>query len=72
MTKTPKDWKCQECGKRMTLRAAEKASREGCPKCGGVDVDLDEKVARAVIAAVSNPEHRAVIVRPDLAVKVGK
>ena len=34
--KTPKDWRCQECGKRLTLNQAEKASfgSAGCPKCG--------------------------------------
>lgn len=40
--KAPKDWKCQECGKRLTLKAAEKAAfgADGCPKCGGSDIDL--------------------------------
>jgi len=34
-------WECQECGHRFrTVRAAERASMDGCPKCGGVDVDL--------------------------------
>jgi predicted nucleic acid-binding Zn-ribbon protein len=36
----PKDWQCMECGKRMTLRAAERATSEGCTKCGGSDIDL--------------------------------
>jgi uncharacterized protein YlaI len=38
-----KDWKCNECGKRMTLKAAEKASfgDKGCTGCGGSDIDLD-------------------------------
>ncbi len=35
-------YKCMECNRRFkTTRAAEKASYDGCPKCGGVDVDLD-------------------------------
>jgi ssDNA-binding Zn-finger/Zn-ribbon topoisomerase 1 len=40
--KAPKDWKCQECGKRMTLKAAERAmlGPNGCPKCGGSDIDM--------------------------------
>jgi ssDNA-binding Zn-finger/Zn-ribbon topoisomerase 1 len=40
--KEPKDWQCQECGKRMTLKQARKASfgTDGCPKCGGADIDL--------------------------------
>lgn len=33
---------CQECGKKFkTTRAAERASSVGCPKCGGVDIDVD-------------------------------
>jgi hypothetical protein len=36
-------FKCQECGRRFrTERAAWKASMEGCPGCGGVDIDLDD------------------------------
>lgn len=32
---------CQECGRKFrTVGAAETAASEGCPKCGGVDVDL--------------------------------
>lgn len=40
--KTIKDWKCQECGRLLTQRQAEKAmfGTEGCPGCGGVDIDL--------------------------------
>jgi hypothetical protein len=33
---------CMECGKKFrTANAAYKASINGCPKCGGVDIDLD-------------------------------
>lgn len=41
-TKEPRDWACQECGKRMTLKQANRAtmSDRGCPKCGGADIDL--------------------------------
>jgi predicted RNA-binding Zn-ribbon protein involved in translation (DUF1610 family) len=37
-----KDFACQECGHRMTLAQAERASHnvQGCPKCGGADIDL--------------------------------
>jgi predicted RNA-binding Zn-ribbon protein involved in translation (DUF1610 family) len=32
---------CQECRKRfVTLAAAERAVRRGCPRCGSVDIDL--------------------------------
>lgn len=32
---------CNECGKKYkTVRAAEKASYNGCSKCGGVDIDI--------------------------------
>jgi ssDNA-binding Zn-finger/Zn-ribbon topoisomerase 1 len=42
MSAAPKDWQCQECGKRLMLKAAEKAlsGSDGCPKCGGADIDL--------------------------------
>lgn len=32
---------CQECGKKFyTTAAAERATNNGCPGCGGVDIDL--------------------------------
>ena len=35
-------FKCMECGKKFrTVKAAERASFNGCPGCGGLDVDLD-------------------------------
>ena len=34
-------FQCQECGKLFrTVRAAERAYEDGCPKCGGCDIDL--------------------------------
>jgi len=39
-TKIPRDWKCQECGRLMTIYQAEKASRDGCPRCNSSDIDL--------------------------------
>ena len=41
-TKRPaKDFECQECGRKMTLKQAERATYgNGCPKCGGCDIDL--------------------------------
>ena len=34
-------WACQECGKKFrSVAAAERASRNGCPKCGGCDIDI--------------------------------
>lgn len=37
---------CQECGRKFkTTKAAERASNDGCPKCGGVDIDLDTSAA---------------------------
>ena len=37
-----KDWQCQECGKLLTLKQAERAlsNAQGCPNCGGADIDL--------------------------------
>jgi hypothetical protein len=35
-------WKCLECGRKFpTTNAAERAANNGCPGCGGVDIDLD-------------------------------
>lgn len=38
----PRVWECVECGKRLTLRQAERASLgvDGCPRCGSSDIDL--------------------------------
>jgi DNA-directed RNA polymerase subunit RPC12/RpoP len=34
-------FKCMECGRKFrTARAAERAANNGCPKCGGVDIDI--------------------------------
>ncbi len=35
-------FQCVECGKRMTVKQAEKASfgADGCSKCGSSDIDL--------------------------------
>ena len=35
-------FKCLECGRKFrTTKAAERAANDGCPNCGGVDIDLD-------------------------------
>jgi len=40
-------FQCLECGKQFrTVRSAERASLSGCPKCGGVDIDLANTPAR--------------------------
>lgn len=34
-------FQCQECGRKFrTVAAAERASNNGCPGCGGCDIDL--------------------------------
>ena len=34
-------FQCMECGRKFrTVKAAERACMNGCPKCGGVDIDL--------------------------------
>lgn len=39
-------FECLECGRKFaTTAAAEKAANNGCPKCGGVDIDLARKPA---------------------------
>ncbi len=36
-------FRCLECGRKFkTVEAAENAANDGCPNCGGVDIDLDE------------------------------
>lgn len=38
-------FKCQECGRKFkTVSAARKASLNGCPKCGGCDIDVDVNI----------------------------
>jgi hypothetical protein len=40
-------FKCLECGKKFrTVAAAERAASNGCPRCGGVDIDVDVEVRR--------------------------
>lgn len=32
---------CLECGRKFySVKSAEKASEDGCPKCGGVDIEV--------------------------------
>ena len=40
-SKTDKPFRCMECGKRLSLRQAERASYgpNGCPRCGSSDID---------------------------------
>ncbi len=34
-------YKCYECGRKFaTTASAERAANDGCPRCGGVDIDL--------------------------------
>ena len=52
---------CLECGRKFkTIAAAERAADNGCPKCGGVDIDLDSRLteirnrSRIPIEAIDN------------------
>ena len=58
----PKDWQCQECGRTMTLKQAERASSAGCPGCNGTDVDLkvelDPPVDKRRPARPARPQPR--------------
>lgn len=45
---------CQECGRKFRSvkaaeKAAEKAANDGCPKCGGVDIDEGKPDIGAVV-----------------------
>lgn len=54
---------CMECGKKfLTVKAAERAADRGCPKCGGVDIDL---------TPVNKPKPAGPIVGVDPATRYG-
>lgn len=41
MTKKEPLFECQECNKKFyTVKEAEKAANNGCPGCGGSDIDI--------------------------------
>lgn len=49
-------FECLECGKKFkTVAAAEKASMDGCPKCGGVDIDF----STSYVPATPEPNAKA-------------
>lgn len=54
-------FKCQECGRKFkTEKAASRAANNGCPKCGGVDIDLDVETKeniRKEIAALNSQRN---------------
>lgn len=55
-------FQCQECRKLFrTTAAAEKASNDGCPKCGGCDIDiapLEERSASKKADAIKAAYNR--------------
>ncbi len=57
-------FKCQECGRKFsTAKAAEKATNLGCPKCGGVDIDLDCPADRHPIVEIRREIAHAAVDR---------
>lgn len=41
MVKKLPEFECLECEKKFyTVASAEKASNDGCPKCGGCDIEI--------------------------------
>jgi Zn finger protein HypA/HybF involved in hydrogenase expression len=34
------EFECMECHRKMTVEEAELALEEGCPGCGGCDIDI--------------------------------
>jgi len=35
-------FECQECGRKFkSVKAAERASSNGCPRCGSTDIDIE-------------------------------
>lgn len=50
-------FKCMECGRRFaTVATAERASMNGCPKCNGVDIDLDDPIKENNTMAKTNEQ----------------
>jgi Zn-finger nucleic acid-binding protein len=55
---------CLECGKKFrTASAAYRASINDCPKCGGVDIDIDLEEGRHETVS-RNPRSQPRIDRP--------
>jgi predicted nucleic acid-binding Zn-ribbon protein len=55
-------FQCQECGKKFkTTAAAERASNNGCPKCGGCDIDLAAATPKAPYRPVTDPGFAAMM-----------
>lgn len=52
-----RSWKCQECGKLLTQKQAEKVmyGDKGCPKCGGSDIDLADTMPRGRMKEAKRP-----------------
>lgn len=49
---------CTECGRKFkTVRAAERASHDGCPGCGGVDIDIAPDGVPGKAHAKNNPHN---------------
>jgi predicted nucleic acid-binding Zn-ribbon protein len=47
---------CMECGKKFrTANAAHRASVNGCPKCGGVEIDIDVRERRNALVSRDTP-----------------
>lgn len=72
-------FKCMECGKKFaTVKAAEKAQQNGCPKCGGTDIDLSESAGDEEVDLwnpdkdVTNPGHPMMKPKPKAAAPADK
>ena len=48
---------CLECGRKFrTANAAYRAAMNGCPKCGGVDIDVDSAPSKPRAASAPAPD----------------
>ncbi len=55
---TPKPFQCLECGKRMTTKQAEHAVYgDGCPNCGGADIEEANDIVHAPFLHQHNTEE---------------
>jgi len=49
-------FKCMECGRKFkTARAAEKAAWDGCPGCGGADINMDPDPTPSTVPGWAEP-----------------
>ena len=65
-------FQCQECGKLFkSVSAARKASNDGCPKCGGCDVDVYVPKSAALAARPAFDLRPPMAMQADGTIRIG-